>query len=572
MPRVTRAALQAAAAVPLPATPPVTKRAPLGEISGNQEGLPVAVEDPEHILKGKKGPARGKKGKVAKRNKKHEEAANDDEYAGVLPDENESQTSSAVDDACQDLLTEQPQDISQIQIILHDTSPHNPPSPAVTAATENLTVTPSPHNPILSAEFEQANLGQHVDESPAISDSTKQDAHRPEKSEQMPSQSDRDTPAALNEEIGASARKVKGSPKKVALRPEDSIEAIDKFEDEIERVGDLIPAIDASASTSKTLQKRDKTAKIDKVKTVSKGPESADARKDPMSRPTVAGPNPKVAALEKKRAAIHPSALKKTQTVQADPTPRQVSDSSASSDKASTKIRKRVSSIHRAPFVPTKSTKAPTRSNFELPGEAVARKLKEAREERAKREEGEDKAAKPAFKARPVRLSQAPVVKATAASRARISMAKGETPAAVAMNDVSPKFRVTPRPSTVSAAGKRLSTLPANKRSTPGLARTSARVTPGPASSTVRQSVNATEAAQLKAKGKEVFNRGQIEHDEREKMRKDKEEAARKARAEAAERGRIASRQWAEKQKAKKMAEKKTKDGTVATSEASLQA
>ncbi len=92
MPRVTRAALQAAAAVPLPATPPVTKRAPLGEISGNQEVLPAAVEDPEQILKANKGSRRGKKGKVAKRNQKHEEAANNDEHGGILPDENESET------------------------------------------------------------------------------------------------------------------------------------------------------------------------------------------------------------------------------------------------------------------------------------------------------------------------------------------------------------------------------------------------------------------------------------------------------------------------------------------------
>lgn len=442
-------------------------------------------------------------------------------------------------------------------MVLHDTSSHTPPSPAVTAATENLTITPSPHSPILIAQTDQADLDQNMDESPAIPVCTQQEARRPEDCEQMPSQPEKEDMGTLEEEVDASARKVDGTPKKVVLRPEDSILAIDKFEDEIERVGDLIPAIDVSAQTPKTLQKRERTTRAGKLKTSSKAPESAHARKDSMSRRTVAGPNPKAATLEKKRAAVHPSAFEKTQAIQANPTPRQVSDGSASSDKASAATQKRVSSIHRAPFVPAKSTKAPTRSNFELPGEAVARKLKEAREERMKRGE-EDKAAKPAFKARPVRLSQAPVVRATATSRARISMAKGEAPAAVAMNDVSPKSKVTPRPSTASAAGKRLSTLPVNKRSTPGPARASARVTPGPASSTVRQSVNATEAAQLKAKGKEVFNRGQIEHDEREKMRKDKEEAARKARAEAAERGRLASRQWAEKQKAKKMADNKS--------------
>ncbi|KAL8926386.1 MAG: hypothetical protein Q9208_002929 [Pyrenodesmia sp. 3 TL-2023] len=557
MPRVTRAALQAAAAVPLPATPPVTKRVPLGEISGNQEDFPAVVEDPEQILKANKGPGRGKKGKVTKKNKQHEEVANNAKPAGVLPDENESESSSAVDDACQDLLKHQPQDISQIQVVLHDSSSHTPPSPAVTAATENLTITPSPHSPILCAQTDLANLDQDMEKSQAMSDSTQQEARRPSDCERMPSQLNKEDLATLKEEGDASAREVDGTPKKVVLRPEDSIEAIDKFEDEIERVGDLIPAIDVSAQTPKTLQKRERTTRVGKRKTGSKAPESANGQKESISRRTMAGPNSKVAALEKKRAAVHPSAFEKTQAIQANPTPRKVSNSSANSDKASGATQKRVSSIHRAPFVPAKSTKAPTRSNFELPGEAVARKLKEAREERMKREDA-DKAAKPAFKARPVRLSQAPVVRATATSRARISMAKGETPAAVAKNDVSPKSRVTPRPSTVSAAGKRLSTLPVNKRSTPGPARASARVTPGAASSIVPQSVNTTEAAQLKAKGKEVFNRGQIEHDERERVKKDKEEAARKARAEAAERGRLASRQWAEKQKAKKMVENKS--------------
>lgn len=107
MPCVTRAVLQAAAAVPLPATPPVTKRQPLGEISGNQEELPAAVEDPEQILKANKGPGKGKKGKGSKKSKEHEEAANNEKSKDVLPDENESETSSAVEDACQDLLREQ---------------------------------------------------------------------------------------------------------------------------------------------------------------------------------------------------------------------------------------------------------------------------------------------------------------------------------------------------------------------------------------------------------------------------------------------------------------------------------
>ena len=54
-----------------------------------------------------------------------------------------------------------------------------------------------------------------------------------------------------------------------------------------------------------------------------------------------------------------------------------------------------------------------------------------------------------------------------------------------------------------------------------------------------------------KLKGREVFNRDRMEKEARERERKEKEEAAKRARAEAAERGRIASREWAERQRKK---------------------
>ncbi len=55
------------------------------------------------------------------------------------------------------------------------------------------------------------------------------------------------------------------------------------------------------------------------------------------------------------------------------------------------------------------------------------------------------------------------------------------------------------------------------------------------------------------AKGKEVFSRGKLAEEELQKQKRDKEAAAKKARAEAAERGRLASREWAEKQRVRKL-------------------
>lgn len=449
---------------------------------------------------------------------------------------------------------------------MHATGPQSPPSPAVTAATELLASTTTPEDTAMTAHGDQANIDQNTEEFPqAVSVPLEQDMDRSKESTQISSQlgiKDGDT---SEQEGDPSSRKENKSPVKAVLRLEDSIEAIDKFEEEIERVGDLIPAISNSAQSPKDLEKQEKPVTVARKETSTQNSSTPKTRKD--SKPC----NPKAAALVKKKAAVHPRALATLPASKVDPKARQVSDSSTTSDKPPVAARKRVSAIHKAPFVPAKSTKPPTRSNFELPGEAVARKLREAREERMKREE-EEKAKKPAFKARPVRISQGPVVKATATSRVRISMAKGEIPAVAAAKDVTTKPKVAPRPSDVSALGKRLSTVSVNKRSAPAPAHTSARVMRGPPSGTVRQSVNATDAAQLRAKGKEVFNRGKVEQDEREKMKKEKEDAAKKARAEAAERGRIASREWAEKQKAKKMAEKQAKGETPTIGEASLPA
>jgi hypothetical protein len=61
-----------------------------------------------------------------------------------------------------------------------------------------------------------------------------------------------------------------------------------------------------------------------------------------------------------------------------------------------------------------------------------------------------------------------------------------------------------------------------------------------------------TTGAKRTAKGREVFSRGKLAEEEQQKQKREKEEAARKARAAAAEKGRLASRQWAEKQKQRK--------------------
>ncbi|KAL8671862.1 MAG: hypothetical protein Q9168_003652 [Polycauliona sp. 1 TL-2023] len=576
----TRAALRshapiedpnAAATMPLSNTPSTSKRAPLGEITGNQEEVPQIVADPEAILKANKNIGNGKKSKASKKTKKDVPKPDSEASGKVLPDENESDTSCAVENACQDLLNDQSQDGSAL--IVHEDRPSTPPSPAVAAATSAL------QDSAIPIPVDNEVVDPDTNEAQEQIISTQEQLNPTRSSDQMTQEVQ-----TMNEGAGKQGNE-DAIPEKnntlmrVSMRSEDSIEAMDKFEEEMEKVGDLLPVVKKHDQSPKE-KTRNAATSATKDFTGNKGPAStqAQAQNEPPSKKRNSVVNPKMAVRVKKGLAVASTTLPKSESTSTDPKTRKVSDSSSTSETSTlTVAKKRVSSVHKAPFVPSKSSKPPTRASFELPGESVARRLKEAREERMKREEEQkDVPRKTSFKARPVRLSQAPIVKPTATSRARISMAKGETPAAV-----STTKNLTSNPTLSSGvgtasngiAGKRLSTLSVNKRSAPTSANTSARLNRGPSTTTpsgpqitksrpsmapsVRQSVTAADAAQMKAKGKSIFNRGRIEHDELEQMKKDKEEAAKKARADAAERGRIASKKWAEKQKAKKVAAKK---------------
>ncbi|KAL8916965.1 MAG: hypothetical protein Q9172_006031 [Xanthocarpia lactea] len=552
------------------ATPSATKRAPLGQISGNREEVPLAVDEPEVILKANKGAGKGKKGKSSKQSKKAVQDANNDEPGKVLPDERRSEMSPAVDDACQDLLSDRTQVTNQMMV--HEDRPSTPPSPAAAAATQQLSSLSALQNSVACINNEAVD--QSTRENQATPVPTEQQLVPTFNTDQMPQEAPFEGDEAGKQGNDAPRMEKIQSPTVVALRPEDSIAAIDKFEEEMEKVGDLIPSIKNHGQSPKGAKETKQTSIAIEAQIDSKGPATTQVRNKSLSKRTTPVNNHKLTALVENGAAVISTDVSYRDDTNTDPKIRKTSDSPSTSEKRiSVAAKKRVSSVHKAPFVPAKSTKPPTRANFELPGEAVARRLKEAREGRLK-SEGEDKdiPKKTTFKARPVRLSQAPIVKPTATSNARISMAKGENPATVStMKNATPMSRAT-RVSHGNA-GKRLSTLSVNKRLAPTSANTSARLSRGPSTAgpnsteitksrlsmqpSVRQSITTADTVHLKAKGKEVFNRGRIEQEELDKMKKGKEEAAKKARAEAAEKGRIASRQWAEKQKAKKIVEKK---------------
>ena len=263
----------------------------------------------------------------------------------------------------------------------------------------------------------------------------------------------------------------------------------------------------------------------------------------------------------------------------------------------------------KTPPKPSKSSKPITKSSFQLPGEAVAAKLKAEREERLKDQKHEEfERKRKAFQARPAPVPKPVQVKETAASKLRSSvvgkeeLTKGNTAAdhdqAGSAKGKSATVKPIKRASTVTSGSAtaprapRVSTLAnraelspagsiqrsslgpvkrtchplANAPNTPKPAANSAHPR-APSRSTTKlrpssaRSTTASKPSNTSAKGKEVFDRDRKEKEKSEKALKEKHEAAKRARIEAAERGRQASREWAEKMKRAKMEkERKAKE------------
>lgn len=111
MPRVTRAALRSnaifeeelnlAAATSLPLTPS-KERPVLGEVDGNLAEQVKCLNELDELVKA--GKAQNKKSKSTRKTKKTTKPKDDPPSIDILEDDNQSTTSSAVDEACDSLL------------------------------------------------------------------------------------------------------------------------------------------------------------------------------------------------------------------------------------------------------------------------------------------------------------------------------------------------------------------------------------------------------------------------------------------------------------------------------------
>jgi hypothetical protein len=377
-----------------------------------------------------------------------------------------------------------------------------------------------------------------------------------------------------------------------STRPEDHIAALDGLDEAVETISNDIPEVQTSPEKPKV--KRDASKKAAPVVRTTKAAAArislAHGPKDAASKPPALGRPSPAKALGRSSSTRLPSSGSN----------RVLSTSSAKDASPNTNGGKKevviphskprpISLSFPTPPPPPKSTKAPTQSTFKLPGEAVAEKLKAAREARMAKEAEEDK--KKAFKARPVpsSLSKAPSVRQTNSSKARESLITGKdmkrlssapaaAPAAAhkransvaTTRPTAPKPRIastdTSKPTSTSsrpplhAPRKRPSTAMADM----GKPRASLATSTGP-SGLARIPSGQSKGT---AKGKEVFNRAAAAKAAADKEKLEKEEATKRARAEAAERSKLAARAFAEKQKKKQLAAKqaaqKTEEQTAA--------
>ena len=233
-----------------------------------------------------------------------------------------------------------------------------------------------------------------------------------------------------------------------------------------------------------------------------------------------------------------------------------------SSDEGSTTVKAP------APATKVKSAKPPTKPTFELPGEALSRKKREAHEARLKAQEEEERKRRE-FKAKPPRNSVLPdfVPRETAASLARKNqVVRPESDNAVLgqqRNSISVSKRGSivgaHRPSIMAASLANISAPrapgPASPSQNPHARKASTTSGPSMSGLAMQRTVSASEVQLQRQRAKEIYMRDMKALEEMEKEKREREAAAKKSRLEAAERGRQASREWAEKQRAKKAAE-----------------
>ncbi|KAI7299645.1 hypothetical protein KC315_g17531, partial [Hortaea werneckii] len=401
------------------------------------------------------------------------------------------------------------------------------------------------------------------------------DAQCPEQPVDTPIES---PPTQISEEAPVSTKQDAQPPQTTS----DPAVATDALKNALEQVASEASPADAPAGKPKPKTKKPapvvRTTKASAARMSLAQGDKAGAVKAPPS----ARPRPSTA----RQSTVVKPAAEKSQRVPSAGTQKPAMEKTTQQKKEATIPHSKPRPVNLSfptPPPPPKSKKAPTTSTFQLPGEAIAAKLKAAREERMKKEADQPEEKKSStFKARPApALKKTPsMVRPTTSTKARESMVNGKPTGSAAAAPAGPKrastvhapsskpasttrpkaavpppprttakpddkgLKVAKRPtSTTNATGpnipSRASSLN-NRNSSAPRASTAGR--PAPTTTTSSAPVAPQQQQQQRvlskgtAKGKEVFTRALLAKEALGREKREKEEAARKAREVAAER------------------------------------
>ncbi|KAK2589429.1 hypothetical protein QQS21_012894 [Conoideocrella luteorostrata] len=209
-----------------------------------------------------------------------------------------------------------------------------------------------------------------------------------------------------------------------------------------------------------------------------------------------------------------------------------------------------------------RSNKPLAKPTFELPGEAISRRKREEREAKL-REEEEEARKRREFKARPIRhsMGQAAIPRETLTSRGRQSK---PCPEANGSGESGLQRKRMSMGVVRNSIGRcSMSNSPRSRGRSSVIFSTeasSATSTSTGSLSGKRNSVSLEELAVQKLRGKEILSKDSSYAEDKKKGKQEREMTAKMAREDAAERSRIASREWAEKKRRKELALKQAKE------------
>ncbi|KAG5984706.1 hypothetical protein E4U55_003653 [Claviceps digitariae] len=334
---------------------------------------------------------------------------------------------------------------------------------------------------------------------------------------------------------------------------EDSLEELDKLEEEL----------DAVRETTRTRQQV-----TDKDKAVRARPGDANT-KAPTSkvnkRLSIAGYSATVRV--KPCQEKPPSSRRSSSLTLRDKKTLQQGSSSEGLKVEATPCRQgqRATSRLSTPKLPIKSSKPTTVPKFELPGEAVARRLKEQREARlAQQAEAQKAQASPAPKPRLNKLLALPTFELPGEAISRRKREEREAKLRAEEEEAKRRreFKARPVRQSIGPATAPRETLTSRVRQSKPLPqatgdvgiRQNRRLSVGLVGNNARASLANNKSSQTR--GRELVNKDNNSNfgQERNKEKQERETSAKTVREQAAERSRMASREWAEKMRRKGLA------------------